>query len=80
MLPTLSNKVRHNHEEIKDYFVHFIAKKPNCTVEEENIRIDGAIAINSGIYAFAFGDGSSARARFTFVYKKIDDENLLNKS
>ena len=23
LLPTVSNKVRHNHEEIADYFVHF---------------------------------------------------------
>ena len=28
LLPTLSNQVRHNHDEIKDYFVHFLAKKP----------------------------------------------------
>ena len=24
LLPTISNKVRHNHEELKDYFVHFL--------------------------------------------------------
>ena len=27
LLPTVSNKVRHNHEEIEDYFVHFLLHK-----------------------------------------------------
>ena len=26
LLPTVSNQVRHNHPEIEDYFVHFLAK------------------------------------------------------
>ena len=26
LLPTVSNKVRHNYDEIEDYFVHFLAK------------------------------------------------------
>ena len=25
LIPTLSNKVRYNHEEIEDYFTHFLA-------------------------------------------------------
>ena len=37
LLPTLSNQVRHNHEEIRDYFVNFVAKQPQCTVEEHNV-------------------------------------------
>ena len=32
LLPTVSNKVRHNHEEIADYFVHFLAKGPEGKV------------------------------------------------
>lgn len=72
LLPTLSNQVRHNHEEIRDYFVNFVAKKPQCTVEEHNVRIHGNIAINSGVYAFTFGDGSSARGRFTFAYEDVN--------
>ncbi|MEM7347072.1 MAG: SgcJ/EcaC family oxidoreductase, partial [Chloroflexota bacterium] len=69
LLPTLSNKVRHNHEEIEDYFVHFIAKGPVGSIDEANIRIFDQIAINSGIYTFTFKDGSAAQARFTFVYR-----------
>lgn len=68
LLPTVSNQVRHNHEEIEDYFVHFLAKMPEGILNESNVRIAGDIAINSGIYTFTFADGSSVQARFTYVY------------
>ena len=48
LLPTVSNKVRHNHEEIEDYFVHFLAKGPKGEINESNVRTFGDIAINSG--------------------------------
>ncbi len=77
LLPTLSPQVRHSHEEIKDYFIHFLAKKPIGKINEANIRIFGNLAINSGIYTFNFKDGSSAHARFTYVYKKVDENNWI---
>ena len=69
LLPTVSNKVRHNHEEIVDYFVHFLAKSPEGKVDESNVRTFGDIAINSGVYTFTFKDGSSVQARFSYVYR-----------
>ena len=69
LLPTVSNKVRHNHEEIEDYFVSFLAKGPNGKIDESNIRTFGDIAINSGVYTFSFSDGASVQARFTYVYR-----------
>jgi len=69
LLPTVSNKVRHNHEEIEDYFVHFLAKGPQGKIDETNVRVFSDIAINSGIYTFSFKDQSSVQARFTFVYR-----------
>jgi len=69
LLPTVSNKVRHNHEEIEDYFVHFLAKEPVGKIDEENIRTFGNVAINSGVYTFTFKDGQSVTARFTYVYR-----------
>ncbi len=69
LLPTVSNKVRHNHEEIVDYFVHFLAKGPEGKVDESNVRTFGDIAINSGVYTFTFKDGSSVQARFSYVYR-----------
>lgn len=68
LLPTVSNKVRHNHAEIEDYFVHFLAKGPQGKIDESNVRHFGDIAINSGVYTFAFKDGVSVQARYTFVY------------
>ena len=69
LLPTISNQVRHNHEEIEDYFIHFLAKDPKGVINESNIRTFGNIAINSGIYTFTFNDGNSVQARFTYVYR-----------
>ena len=69
LLPTISNQVRHNHKEIEDYFIHFLAKGPKGVINESNIRTFGNIAINSGIYTFTFSDGNSVQARFTYVYR-----------
>lgn len=69
LLPTVSNQVRHNHEEIEDYFVNFLAKGPKGTINESNVRTFGDLAINSGVYTFTFNDGASVQARFTYVYR-----------
>ncbi|MEM7144901.1 MAG: SgcJ/EcaC family oxidoreductase [Verrucomicrobiota bacterium] len=69
LLPTVSNKVRHDHDEIEDYFIHFLAKGPSGEINESNIRTFGDIAINSGVYTFTFEDGGVVQARFTFVYR-----------
>ncbi|MES9966602.1 MAG: nuclear transport factor 2 family protein, partial [Sedimenticola sp.] len=58
-----------NHEEVEDYFVHFLAKGPVGEIDEANIRTFGDIAINSGIYTFTFKDGAVVQARYTFVYR-----------
>lgn len=77
LLPTLSNQVRHNSQERESYFVDFLAKGPNGKIDESNVRIFGDIAINSGIYTFSFKDGSTAQARYTFVYLKNDGEWVI---
>ena len=76
LLPTVSAQVRHNHDEIRDYFVHFLAKKPYGRITEQNIRIFDNIAINSGLYTFTLtenGAQTDVAARFTFVYRKDAD-------
>ncbi len=73
LLPTLSNQVRHNHEEIRDYFVGFLAKKPTGVINESNTRsLADDLASNSGVYTFSFEDGSEARARFSYLYRNSD--------
>lgn len=79
LLPTVSNKVRHNHQEIEDYFVHFLAKAPSGHIDESNVRIFNDLAINSGVYSFKFADGSSVRARFTYVYRWNGDKWLITE-
>lgn len=77
LLPTLSNAVRHNHEEIRDYFVHFLQKRPRGTINESNIRQFADTAIHSGIYTFeltADDQTSEARCRFTYVYSNVSGE------
>ncbi|EED35008.1 calcium/calmodulin dependent protein kinase II, association-domain protein [Luminiphilus syltensis NOR5-1B] len=75
LLPTVSNKVRHNHDEIRDYFVAFLAKQPQGVIDESNVRhLSRDLVINSGVYTFTFGDGASVTARFTYLYKRVDGE------
>lgn len=75
LLPTVSNQVRHNHAEIRDYFVNFLAKKPQGEIDEANTRVlSENLASNSGVYTFTFGDGTQVTARFSYLYKRIDGE------
>ena len=70
LLPTVSNQVRHNHAEIRDYFVAFLAKKPQGVITESNARVlSETLATNSGVYVFTFGDGSTVPARFNYTYE-----------
>jgi uncharacterized protein (TIGR02246 family) len=76
----VSAKVRHNHDEIRDYFVHFLSKEPHGRIIEQNIRIYDNIAINSGLYTFSLmedGGHTDVAARFTFVYQKYEDGWLI---
>lgn len=80
LLPTVSNQVRYNHEEIRDYFVHFLKLKPQGVIDESAIRVFDDIAINSGIYTFSVEkDGAPAKvqARYTYVYQNIEDQWLI---
>ena len=77
LLPTMSNRIRHNHEEIKDYFVHFLSKRPVGIVNESNTRTFDQFLFNSGIYTFSFEDGISLQGRFSFVYQWIGERWLI---
>jgi uncharacterized protein (TIGR02246 family) len=70
LLPTVSNQVRHNHAEIRDYFVAFLAKQPQGIITESNARVlSDTLATNAGVYVFTFGDGSTVSARFNYTYE-----------
>ena len=70
LLPTVSNAVRHNFAEIRDYFAHFMESHPSGRIDEPNVRVYGDLAINSGVYTFSFPDKPPIQGRFTFVYRK----------
>lgn len=70
LLPTVSNQLRFTQEERRDYFVTFLAKKPQCrlltlAVHDASENTD----ILSGTYVFTFSDDSEATARFSYVYQ-----------
>lgn len=80
LLPTVSNQVRTNHDEIKDYFVKFLELKPQGKIDQQNIRSFCGVAIDSGIYTFTLtrdGKPEQVQARYTFVYQKIDDNWVI---
>jgi uncharacterized protein (TIGR02246 family) len=80
LLPTVSNKIRRNHAEIKQYFEHFLNYKPVGKINEQHIRIYKPLAINSGLYTFTLtkqGKKTDVRARYTFVYRKQGDHWLI---
>merc|ERR1719384_1370263 len=68
LLPTLSDKARYTNDEIADYFVGFLKKKPDGKILEGNIKIGPNWAQDAGIYEFTFEDGSKTRGRYSYVY------------
>jgi uncharacterized protein (TIGR02246 family) len=74
LLPTISNEIRHNHDEIEDYFVQFLANEPKGELIEQNIRIFNELVINSGIYSFSLKDSTHIKARFSYVYQLLEGE------
>ena len=76
--PTVSNKVRASHEEIKDYFTHFLPLKPQGVINSREIRVlDSDTALDSGVYTFSLvkeGKPTKVQARYTYLYEKVDGE------
>ena len=68
-LPTVSNKPRTNHLEIKDYFNSFLKKEPSGVIDRRIIKIGCNIAQDVGTYTFTFKDGKKVSARYTYVYE-----------
>ena len=77
LLPTVSNQVRHNPQEIESYFVDFVAKGPSGKIDQSNIRVFDHLAINSGVYTFSFDDQTEVQARYTFVYRRQGDRWMI---
>ena len=75
LLPTVSDTPRTDFALIKDYFDHFLTKKPNGVILEGKIRVGHNWAQDAGIYEFTMGiDGSKVKARYSFVYVYEDGD------
>lgn len=75
LLPTVSDTPRTDFDGIVDYFDAFLQKKPSGTILEGKITKGVNWAQDCGIYEFSMGaDGSTVKARYTFVYVYEDDE------
>lgn len=81
LLPTVSNQVRTNRAEIVDYFTQFLKAKPSGVIEKQIIHVlSDDHAINTGVYRFSLtkdGQETSVRARYTYVYEKVDGDWLI---
>ena len=78
LLPTLSDVPRSDFEGIKDYFVHFLEKKPTGKILEGDIFVGNNWAQDAGIYEFTFADGSKVKARYSFVYVYENGEWMIS--
>ena len=80
LLATLSDKPRANHDDIKDYFVHFLQKKPQGKIDRRIISLGCNTASDTGIYTFTVhekGKTKQVQARYSFVYEYDDDQWLI---
>ena len=66
LLPTMSNTPRLTRDAKRDYFVHFMEKRPVGSINSRAVRIGCNDAIASGLYTFKFEDGRSVAARYTY--------------
>ena len=77
-----SDKLLVGQEEIKSYYHYFITEKKDFKLyfEQQDIRIFGEIAINTGTYSFSWENGKKRarkEARFTLVYRKIGRDWII---
>ena len=69
LLPTVSDTPRTDFDSVKDYFDHFLLKKPDGKILESCISTGDGWANDAGIYEFTMGTtGDKVRARYTFLY------------
>lgn len=77
LLPTVSNRARFTAAEKEDYFAHFLARRPEGTIDDRVIDVDCNSATDAGLYTFRFADGTSVKARYSFSYRKLGSQWLI---
>lgn len=74
LLPTLSDLPRTDHKTIVDYFSHFLEKSPQGSIDQREIIVGCNMLQDAGLYSFTFADGTSAEARYSFIYMLEDGD------
>ena len=74
LLPTVSNRPRTSTSDIKDYFMHFLERNPQGTIDSRTIRIGCNMASDVGTYTFKLsgstpGTTEVVKARYSFIYE-----------
>jgi uncharacterized protein (TIGR02246 family) len=80
LLPTLSQKMRQNSANLREYFVDFLKNSPSGKIDQRVIRISCNSATDTGIYTFTFinqGKQKKVPARYSFVYEYINGKWLI---
>jgi uncharacterized protein (TIGR02246 family) len=82
LLPTLSNQPRTNSTEIKDYFLHFVERNPQGTIDTRTIRVGCNNASDVGTYTFRLsgetpGTTDIVKARYSFIYELRDGKWVI---
>lgn len=81
LLPTVSNEPRTNPARIKDYFEHFLQKKPVGKIDTRTIHVGCNDAYDVGTYTFTLtgpdGKKSDVAARYSYIYALRDGKWLI---
>ena len=81
LLPTVSNKPRTNPAEIRDYFVHFLEKKPQGHIDFRIIKLGCNSALDTGLYTFTLhgpqGKAQKVAARYSYVCEYLNGQWLI---
>ncbi|MEA5618683.1 SgcJ/EcaC family oxidoreductase [Cronbergia sp. UHCC 0137] len=81
LLPTVSNKPRLNHRQIRDYFVEFLKQKPQGKINQRVIKIGCNTASDVGLYTFTLRDKKGkttvVKARYSYIYDYQNGQWLI---
>lgn len=74
LLPTVSNRPRTTHAEIRDYFDHFLLSRPIAKIDTSTVRVGCNTASRVGTWTIALTDPKTHKktdvhARYSFLYK-----------
>ena len=82
LLPTKENGPLIGRQEIRGYFVHFLAQHPTGVIDQRTIKIGCNMAFDVGLYTFTVdgsqpGSRTKIAARYTFIYEPRGTQWLI---